>query len=111
MARKSGKEARIERVTWVALVIVVVAYAQFDLYNYAEPYWFAAAAGASLLLSGVYQYMQKWKVAPTTWIGGTLMLVAAGADLYFESAAVNSIGITLLITIVILLFAIVTNET
>ncbi|MFW5696526.1 MAG: hypothetical protein ACOCXR_01930 [Phototrophicaceae bacterium] len=107
--RKSEAEARIERITWALMVgvfglIYIVPEGQIP--NAAVPF-----AGAVILLgAGLYQYSQRWRVSPMTWIAGTVMLLLATYNLTFDETA-NFYGFTLLVFAVVIGVGVLTGET
>lgn len=106
--RKSENEARIERFTWAMLVLV---FALVQLFPTAVPIWFVPLAGAIILLgSGVYQYGQRWRVSPITWIAGVIMALLAYYNLQFNPAR-SFVGEALLIFFGVILFGLLTGET
>jgi hypothetical protein len=109
--RKSQAEAKIERVTWALMVAVfAVIYIAGDqeiaLPNSAVPF-----AGAVILLgSGLYQYQQRWRVSPWTWIAGTIMLMLTIYNLTVDESA-NFFGFTLLVFAGVIFMGVITGET
>lgn len=107
--RKSAAEARIERLTWFALVMVFAVLSMLP--DNSVPNMVVPFSGAVILLgSGIYQYSRRWHVSPITWIGGSIMLVM-GAYNYQINPDVNMTGFALLIFAGVILFGILTNET
>lgn len=107
--RKTYAEAQIERATW-ALLVVVFAVIYMLPAGTAVPNWAPPLAGAAILLgSGFYQYSRRWRVAPVTWIGGTIMLIAAYYGWQIDSQ-VNLLGLTLLVFAGVIAFGLVTGE-
>lgn len=107
---KSESEARVERVTWAALV-VIFAVLQLLPEETAIPNWAVPAAGALILFgSGIYQYTKRWRVGAMTWIGGTVMALLA-----FYSFEMNpffeTLPIALIVFAVVILVGVLTNET
>ncbi len=111
--RKSMAEARVERITWMLLVgVFALLYLTQDS-SFAEnlPNWFAPVAGALILLgSGFYQYAQRWRVSPATWIGGALMLATAYYGLYMNPLQ-DLTGFCLLVFAAVIGFGVITGET
>jgi hypothetical protein len=107
--KKSQAEARIERFTWFAMVLVfAVIYIVPDgtIANWMVPF-----AGAVILLSsGLYQYMRRWRVSPVTWMAGTLMLLLAMINLTV-SPDQNFFGFVLLAFAVVIGIGVLTGET
>lgn len=82
MAKKSAREAKIERVTWFALVAIFVVYSLGDNVNYIPEYAMPIMVGAILIASGLYQYRRHYRVSPIVWLIAGAMLIAGGYALY-----------------------------
>lgn len=98
MARKTSREARIERITWFGLTLVFIIMSLDE--NFSIPPEFAPFACALiLLLSSVYQYTRGgWSVSPFTWIATTLLFVLG----IWEVAMTPFIDIVLLSMVVVI---------
>lgn len=110
MTRKTGKEAKAERITWFAMVSVFL-FLSFDSTASLAGYAVCLILGAILIISGFYQYSQKWRVSPMTWMGGALLLLIG--TLGFSYGYLIPVDLTLvglLLTIAIILGGVVTNE-
>ena len=111
--RKSMAEARVERITWMLLVgVFAILYLTQDS-QFAEklPNWFAPVSGALILLgSGFYQYAQRWRVSPATWVGGSLMLASAYYGLNVDPT-LDLTGFCLLVFAAVIGFGVITGET
>jgi len=109
-SKKSNAEAKVERITWFLLVLIFAILNIFPNLN--PPIWVVPLAGAIILLgSGVYQYTNKWRVSPMTWIAGTLMLFFALMNLMFGFDNFNFLGPSLLVFALVIGFGILTGET
>ena len=107
---KSEREARIERLTWGALVLVF-ALLQFIPDTANVPHWLVPLSGAVILLvSGVYQYKRGWRVSPVTWAGGVLLAVFTYYNFRVDPSA-NFLGLSLLVFAIVILFGVVSGET
>jgi hypothetical protein len=109
MPRKTGKEARTERVTWFAMVMLFVPLNFGQWLQMIPAYFFPAAVGIILITSGVYQYNKGWRVAPIVWIIAALMIAYAGYAWYMRPL-IDPILIALLGVICVILLGILTNE-
>lgn len=108
--RKTEAEVKVERITWFLLVAVIALLNIFP--DAPVPKWAAPLAGAVVLLgSGAYQYFQRWRVSPTTWIAGTALLGLAVMAWYLPNFAFNYTGIMLLIFAGVILMGVITGET
>ncbi len=105
--RKSDREARIERTTWLLLVLVFAVL--YFLPDSTIPNWMVPAAGALILIgSGVYQYGERYRVSPITWIAGAVMAVFAYYS--FQSGA-NMVPFTLFTFAAVIVLGVITGET
>lgn len=109
MAGKSPKEARVERVTWFALVMLFVPLNFGQWLQMIPAYFFPAAVGIILIISGGYQYSQGWRVAPIVWIIAALMIAYAGYGWYMKPL-VDPVLISLVGVIFVISLGILTNE-
>ena len=108
--KKSNAEAKVERITWFLLVLVFAIPSIFP--DISLPNWAVPAAGAVILLgSGIYQYTNKWRVSPVTWIAGSLMLFFVLMSLMFGLTNINFLGPSLLVFAIVIGFGVVTGET
>ncbi|GAB4325156.1 MAG: hypothetical protein Kow00117_12990 [Phototrophicales bacterium] len=107
--RKSRAEARVERTTWFLMVLVfavIYILPEGTLPNPLIPF-----SGAVILLgAGVYQFQHGWRVPPTTWIFGTIMLMFAAYNVSVDLNA-NFYGVTLLVFAIVLGIGALTGET
>lgn len=107
--RKSFAEQRIEQTTW-ALLVGVFAVLYMLPEGTTVPNWIPPLAGALILLgSGFYQYTRGWRVAPVTWIGGSLMLAAVYYGMQMNPGR-DLLGFTLLVFAAVIGFGLVTGE-
>ena len=109
-AEKSANELRAERMTWFGLVgILVVSSIMPDgiaMPNALIP----LAAGLVLILSGVYQRRQKWRVHFSTWAAGALMLAMAIYNV-FERPELDLSFVVIILTVIVIAIGAFTNET
>lgn len=106
---KSWAEARIERLTWFALVLVTATISILPENTF--PKAAIPFSGATILLgSGLYQYMQRWRVSPVTWIAGSVMLIMGLYNLYMNPNADLFLP-TMITFALVILFGTLTNET
>jgi len=109
--QKSRKEARVERFTWFLMVLVfaIINFLPPEEVDY--PNWVVPLSGAIILLgSGIFQYSRHWRVSPTTWIAGTVMLLLSIVNIYVLPDA-NFYGLTLLAFAAVIGMGVLTNET
>src|SRR5258706_10949257 len=66
------EERRVELVTFAALILLFVFALLYP--TAVKPNWIAIIGGAILVGSAIYQTQRRWRVNPTTWIGGGLMV-------------------------------------
>jgi Na+/melibiose symporter-like transporter len=107
--RKSEAEARIERFTWFAMVLVFAVV--YILPEGTLDNWVVPLAGAAILLgSGIYQYSRRWRVSPITWIAGTVMLLLAMIN-FSVNPDMNFLGLVLLTFAAVIGLGVLTGET
>src|SRR5437868_2641656 len=69
---RRAEERKIELATFAALILLFVIGL---LSNGAiTGTWLAIIGGAILVGSAIYQTQRRWRVNPTTWVGGIIML-------------------------------------
>lgn len=107
---KTSAELRIERLTWFALVAVLVLPGivpdWLALHNALVP----LLTGIALVASGIYQHRQRWRVSFSTWVAGTLSLGIAAYSALERPQLDMTLPVVLLVVFVIGL-GILTNET
>lgn len=109
--RKTRKEAKAERITWFALVLVIMLIyfdRDFAIPDFIVPFILAGI----LLISGVYQYTQQgWRVSPLTWIIMVILVGAGLYDMFYTMPAFLDLRLaSLLAVIVIIALGALTNE-
>jgi hypothetical protein len=108
---KSKAEAKIERATAMLLVAVFAVMYITEQQNIDLPNALVPFAGAVILLgSGLYQYGQRWRVSPWTWISGTVLLMLTVYNMQIDPNA-NFYGISLFIFAIVLAVGLFTGET
>ncbi len=108
---KSYAEERVERLTWVFLVLAIASVQIIQQGGLALPNWVIPFAGCVVLLgSGMYQYSKRWRVAPTTWLGGALLAGMTLINLYISPGS-NFLGISLVVFAAVILMGLLTGET
>jgi len=83
-----------------------------------EPgFWVPLVLSAILFISGIIQYQNGWRISPFTWIVGAVLLVIGGLTWYFSRPEVavsvqflDPILISLLATVIVIVYGIITNE-
>lgn len=114
--RKSKQEARVERYTWFSMVVVFILISLDE--RLTEPgFWVPLVISAILFISGIIQYQNGWRISPFTWIVGAVLLVIGGLTWYFSRPEVavsvqflDPILISLLATVIVIVYGIITNE-
>ncbi|MCK6577207.1 MAG: hypothetical protein L6Q98_03780 [Anaerolineae bacterium] len=106
---KTERERRVEMMTW-ALLVLVFAVLQIlpdgTLANY-----FVPLSGAVILLgSGLFQYAQRWRVSPITWVGGAIMAALAYYGMQVNPQS-DFVGESLLVFFAVIAFGVLTGET
>lgn len=113
---KSREEARIERLTWLAMVAVFILLSMFDPDNRIPDYYIAFTISGILLFSGVYQFMQTaWRVSPFVWMIGAVLLFFGIFSVMSEyngwyRVPIDLRLVSLVVVVIIILLGIITNE-
>lgn len=108
---KSEAEARAERLTWFFLVLIFAALQLLDQNNINIQNWLIPLSGAIVLLgSGLYQYANRWRVSPTTWLAGALLFFLAVLNLYLNPDR-SFLGESLVVFAAVILIGLLTGET
>ncbi len=108
---KSYAEERVERLTWVFLVLAIAGVQILQQGGMVLPNWTIPFAGCVVLLgSGMYQYSKRWRVAPTTWLAGALLAGMTLINLYVSPSS-NFLGISLIVFAAVILMGLLTGET
>lgn len=108
---KSYGEARIERITWVFLILVIAIVQILQQGGMAVPNWSIPFVGSVVLLgSGMYQYSRRWRVSPTTWLAGALLAGLALVNLYVSPNS-SFLGISLIVFAAVIVVGLLTGET
>lgn len=117
MPRKTGQEARAERLTWFALCLVFIVLT-FDEQQMLPGYVIPFLVATILIVSGIFQYTRKWRVSPVVW-GAAGILIAFGIYGLVDTLGIYGFTapfpidlrlISLVAVIAIIIFGIVTNE-
>lgn len=110
--QKSQAEAKVERFTWFLMVLVfaVIYFIDPETADFLPKFIIPLSGAIILLGSGMYQYMHRWHVSPTTWIGGTILVLLAMINLSVNPDQ-NFYGVTLLIFAAVIGVGILTGET
>jgi len=89
--------------------LVLVFAVLYFLPDSTIPNWMVPFAGAIILIgSGVYQYRERFRVSPITWLAGGVMAVFAYYS--FETGA-NMVPFTLFTFAAVIVLGVVTGET
>lgn len=107
---KQRREDKIERITWFLLVMIFgVIYLLPEDTSF--PHWIVPVSGAAVLLgSGIFQYVQRMRVSPVTWIGGTVMAMM-GAYSFFIAPSLDFLGLALIVFAAVIGIGVLTGET
>lgn len=114
--RKSREEARVERLTWLAMAGVFILLSMFDPDNQIPDYIVAFVISGILIISGIYQFMQtSWRVSPFVWmVSGILGFFGVFAILSetngWYRVPVDLRLISLGVVVFVILLGIITNE-
>ncbi len=109
MTKKTGREARAERITWFAMISIFLLMS-FNTGFVLDGYMTCIILGLILLVSGFYQLSKKWHVSPLTWMIATLLIAAGFADLYFNQNYIDLNLLGLILTAAVIGIGVITNE-
>ena len=107
---KSDAELRTERLTWFGLVSVLIVVGILPDWLSLHNAFIPLIAGAVLIISGVYQFRQQWRVSFSTWVAGALMIAMAVFGILERSDLDLSFVVIVLVAIVIAI-GVFTGET
>ena len=110
LAPKSAAESKIERLTWFALVGILVIANTFGGWLSLHYGFTPLAAGVVLIVSGLHQYRRGWTVGYSTWIAGTLLLVTAGLS-FISRPDLDLSLVVIVISAIIIALGVFTRET
>lgn len=105
MARKTGQEAKVERITWFSMVVLFL----FLTNNGVAGAWVLLTISLLLLISGLYQWRRRWSVGPQVLVCAGIGLLGGGYGLYapvFVDLSLVALGII----VVVISFGVVTND-
>lgn len=106
---KSPREARVERLTWVLLVLAFGVVRLLE--DAGVPNWMLPLSGAAILLgSALYQYVRRWRVSPATWIAAGLMAFFTYYSFQIDPMRDFS-GLSLIVFAGVILFGLITGDT
>jgi hypothetical protein len=106
---KSPREARVERLTWVLLVLAFGVVRLLE--DAGVPNWMLPLSGAAILFgSALYQYTRRWRVSPVTWIAAGLMTFFTYYSLQIDPTRDFS-GLALIVFAGVILFGVITGDT
>ena len=110
MPRKTGQEARVERTTWFAMSMPFVLLS-FDEGLTLPSYVIPIIISIILLISGVYQYTQGWRISPIVWIISALLMAVSIYEIVASiTFPIDLVLVSLVAVIIIIVWGIVTNE-
>jgi hypothetical protein len=118
---KTKEEAKVERLTWLAMSGVFFLLSFVDPENQLPDYIIAFAISGILLVSAAYQQVQKysnanWNVNPITWmlvalLGGAAVWQAVADYRNWFILPFDLRLISLAVVVTIILLGVITNET
>jgi peptidoglycan/LPS O-acetylase OafA/YrhL len=114
MARKTGKEARAERVTWFALILIFIPLNFGNWMATIPAFMFPLAVATVLIFSGIYQWRHDWRVSPIVWMIAAIMLLVGLVAMYIPDTLatyrIDPMLLALIATIVVIVFGVLSNE-
>lgn len=118
---KTKEEAKVERLTWLAMSGVFFLLSFVDPENLLPDYLIGFAVGGILLISGFYQFMQvrdnqRWRVSPITYMTATVLLGIATYEAFASYRSWFSLFLDLRLislgaVVFIISLGVITNET
>lgn len=111
MARKSDEEARLERMTWYAIVGVLLVMLYFDR-DLRLPAYLAPMVIALILLGvNIYQQMSSgYKPSLIAVIIAVVLLLTGAYDIYYGLPFVDLRLLSIVGVVVVILAGVITNE-
>jgi hypothetical protein len=97
--------------TWFFLVIIIALIQIFREGGLMIENWLIPFSGCVVLLgSGLVQYSRRWRVSPTTWLGGALLAGLTLINLYVSPES-SFFGVSLIVFAAVILMGLLTGET
>ena len=111
MARKKGSEAKAERTTWFAMILVF-ALLRFDTGVNIPQFLLPFIIGTILVIGGVYQLSHKWPVSPFTWIIAAILFLFSVWTFIdtLPALPIDMVLVSIVATIIHIVIGIVSNE-
>lgn len=110
MPRKTGNEARAERLSWFAMILVFILIS-FDEDLTIPEFIIPFTIAAILFISGIYQYTRGWRISPLIWITGALLIAFALFDLIATiDLPIDLVLVSLIAVITVIVWGIISNE-
>lgn len=103
--RKTGQEAKVERLTWFIIIAVFLAMSN----NNVDGAIIVLVISAILTLSGLYQWRKRWSVGPQVFIIAGIGIVAGAYGIY-QPLPIDLSLLAFAQIIAVILFGIITND-
>lgn len=103
--RKTGQEAKVERLTWFLMVIVFL----FMTNNGFDGTVTLLAVSVILLLSGLYQWRKRWSVGPVVFLAAGVGILA-GSYSFFQPLPVDLSLMSFFIIMAVIGIGVITND-
>ncbi|PMB48277.1 hypothetical protein CEN41_01725 [Fischerella thermalis CCMEE 5330] len=103
--RKTGQEAKVERLTWFLMVITFL----FMTNNGFDGAATLGIVSIILLISGLYQWRKRWSVGPAVFLAAGIGLLAS-LYAFFQPLPVDLALVSFILIIAVILVGVVTND-
>jgi len=103
--RKTGAEAKIERIMWFALIVVFL----FMSNNEFDGAWTLVTVSSIILFFSFYQWRRRWSVSPITAVFAGIGLLAGAYGVYNPQLFDLSL-LSFILILGVIGFGIVTND-
>ena len=112
MARsKTSQEAKVERMTWYAMVVVLIIMLYFDRSLNAPPFVAPLAIAAIIIISGVYQQLKRgYRTSLISWTVAIALIIAGIYEIYYNIPFIDLRLAAILAVVVVIGFGVLTNE-
>jgi len=112
MARaKSQQEAKVERLTWYALVVVLVVMLYFDRSLNAPPFVAPLVIAVIIIISSAYQQFAKhYRPSLISWSVAIALLVLGIYEIYYDLTFVDLRLAAIAAVVIVISFGVITNE-
>ncbi len=104
-SRKTGQEAKIERLTWFLIVIVFLFMSNNGFDGAAT----LGIVSTILLISGLYQWRKRWSVGPAVFLAAGIGALITLYSLW-QPLPVDLSLVSFILIVVVIFVGIITND-